>query len=246
MEYKLEICANSVQSTINAQKGGADRVELCDNLWEGGTTPSAATIKIVRKNIDIGLFVIIRPRGGDFLYTDLEYEVIKEDIRIAKELGADGIVSGILDADGNIDVSRMSELVELSHPLPFTCHRAFDLTSDPFKALEDVISCGAKRILSSGLQNTVPLGMDMLKQLYKKADGRIIIMPGGGVNENNILDIVGQTGCREFHMSGKIVIDGNMKFRNHDLKINGAPQIPEFGIEVSDVDKIRKVRNVLK
>ena len=174
MEYKLEICANSVQSTINAQKGGADRVELCDNLWEGGTTPSAATIKIVRKNIDIGLFVIIRPRGGDFLYTDLEFEVIKEDIRIAKELGADGIVSGILDADGNIDVSRMSELVELSHPLPFTCHRAFDLTSDPFKALEDVISCGAKRILSSGLRNSVPLGKDMLRQLNKKAGGRII------------------------------------------------------------------------
>ena len=246
MEYKLEICANSVQSTINAQKGGADRVELCDNLWEGGTTPSAATIKVVRKSIDIGLFVIIRPRGGDFLYTDLEFEIIKEDIRIAKELGADGIVSGILDADGNIDISRMSELVELSHPLPFTCHRAFDLTSDPFKALEDVISCGAKRILSSGLQNSVPLGIDMLKQLNEKADGRIIIMPGGGVNENNIMEIVGKTGCREFHMTGKVVLDGDMKFRNHDLKINGAPQIPEFGIAVSDVDKIRKVRDVLK
>ncbi|MEQ6117888.1 copper homeostasis protein CutC [Reichenbachiella sp. MALMAid0571] len=246
MEYKLEICANSVQSTINAQKGGADRVELCDNLWEGGTTPSAATIKIVRKNIDIGLFVIIRPRGGDFLYSDLEFEVIKEDIRIAKELGADGIVSGILDADGNIDVARMSELVELSYPLQFTCHRAFDLTSDPFKALEDVISCGAKRILSSGLQNSVPLGRDMLRQLNEKADGRIIIMPGGGVNENNILEIVDETGCKEFHMTGKVVVDGNMKFRNHDLKINGAPQIPEFGIAVSDVGKIRKVRDVLK
>ncbi len=245
MAYKLEICSNSVQSSINAALGGADRVELCDNLWEGGTTPSAATIKLTRQKADIGLFVIIRPRGGDFLYSDLEYEVIKEDIRIAKELGADGIVSGILTAEGHIDIPRMTELVELSYPLPFTCHRAFDLCAEPFQALEDVIACGAQRILTSGLQPNVPKGVDMLAQLNQKAAGRIVIMPGGGVNENNIEEIAAKTGCKEFHMSGKVVVDGGMKFRNHDLKINGAPEMPEFGITVSDVDKIKKVRAVL-
>ncbi|MEQ9286095.1 MAG: copper homeostasis protein CutC [Cyclobacteriaceae bacterium] len=245
MKYQLEICSNSVQSSINAQLGGADRVELCDNLWEGGTTPSAATIRLTRQKTDIGLFVIIRPRGGDFLYSDLEYEVIKEDIRMAKELGADGLVSGILKADGHIDIKRMAELVELSHPLPFTCHRAFDLCTDPFRALEDVIACGAQRILTSGLQSSVPQGLEMLQKLNERAAGRIVIMPGGGINENNIQEIVDTTGCTEFHMSGKVVVDGDMKFRKEDLRINGASEIPEYGITVSDVDKIRQVRNVL-
>lgn len=246
MSYKLEICSNSVQSSFNAQLGGADRVELCDNLWEGGTTPSAGAIKLTRKKTDIGLFVIIRPRGGDFLYSDLEYDVIKEDIKMAKKLGADGIVSGVLKADGHIDTNRLTELVELSHPLPFTCHRAFDLCVEPFAALEDVIACGAQRILTSGLQPSVPQGLGLLRQLREKANDRIVIMPGGGINENNIEEIVAKTGCREFHMSGKVVVDGGMTFRNQYLKINAASEIPEYGITVSDVDKIRKVRNVLK
>lgn len=245
MNYKLEICANSVQSCINAQEGNADRVELCDNLWEGGTTPSAGVIKLARQRIDIGLFVIIRPRGGDFLYSKLEFEVIKEDIRMAIDLGADGIVSGILHADGLVDKDRTSQLVEMCGDLPFTFHRAFDLTSDPYRAMEDIIDCGAKRILTSGLQPSVPKGMDMLKKINKKANGRIVIMPGGGINEDNAMEIVEKTGCNEFHMSGKVVEDGQMNFRNHALKLNGAAEMPEYGITVSDVDKILKVRSVL-
>ncbi|MFT7033820.1 MAG: copper homeostasis protein [Cyclobacteriaceae bacterium] len=246
MNYKLEICANSVQSCINAQEGSADRVELCDNLWEGGTTPSAGTIKLARQTIDIGLFVIIRPRGGDFLYSNIEFEVIKEDIKMAIDLGANGIVSGILDADGLVDKERTSQLVELCGDLPFTFHRAFDLTSDPYQALEDIIDCGAKRILTSGLQPSVPKGMKMLKKINKKADGRIVIMPGGGINENNAMEIVEKTGCTEFHMSGKVVEDGKMNFRNHSLKLNGVPEMAEYGITVSDVDKILQVRSVLR
>ena len=245
MNYKLEICANSVQSCINAQEGNADRVELCDNLWEGGTTPSAGTIKLARQQIDIGLFVIIRPRGGDFLYSSLEFEVIKEDIRMAIDLGADGIVSGILDADGLVDKERTAQLVELCGDLPFTFHRAFDLSSDPYKALEDIIDCGAKRILTSGLQPSVLQGIKMIKKLNDKASGRIVIMPGGGINEMNVQEIIQKTGCSEFHMSGKVIEDSKMNFRNHSLKLNGSADMPEYGITVSDVNKILEVRSVL-
>jgi copper homeostasis protein len=245
MNYKLEICANSVQSCINAQEGNADRVELCDNLWEGGTTPSAGTIKLARQQIDIGLFVIIRPRGGDFLYSSLEFEVIKEDIRMAIDLGADGIVSGILDADGLVDKERTAQLVELCGDLPFTFHRAFDLSSDPYKALEDIIDCGAKRILTSGLQPSVLQGIKMIKKLNDKASGRIVIMPGGGINEMNAQEIIQKTGCSEFHMSGKVIEDSKMNFRNHSLKLNGSADMPEYGITVSDVNKILEVRSVL-
>ena len=245
MNYKLEICANSVQTCINAQEGNADRVELCDNLWEGGTTPSAGTIKLARQQIDIGLFVIIRPRGGDFLYSSLEFEVIKEDIRMAIDLGADGIVSGILDADGLVDKERTAQLVELCGDLPFTFHRAFDLSSDPYKALEDIIDCGAKRILTSGLQPSVLQGIKMIKKLNDKASGRIVIMPGGGINEMNAQEIIQKTGCSEFHMSGKVIEDSKMNFRNHSLKLNGSADMPEYGITVSDVNKILEVRSVL-
>ncbi|MDH5366845.1 MAG: copper homeostasis protein CutC [Cyclobacteriaceae bacterium] len=238
MSQKLEICTNSVQSTINAEVAGAHRVELCDNLWEGGTTPSAASIKLAKEKTSIELFVLIRPRGGDFVYSDLEFETIKEDINIAKELGADGIVSGVLLSNGNIDKKRTSELVKLSSPLPFTFHRAFDVTPEPMKALEDIIECGAIRILTSGQKNTAIEGVDFLEQLQIKAKGRITIMPGGGINDSNINQLL-STKCREFHMSGKSPIEGYGK--NSKLKMNGSKDIPENVIYTSDVDKIKKV-----
>ena len=138
MSYTLEICANSVQSAINAELGGAHRVELCDNLWEGGTTPSTATIRLTCQHLNIDVYILIRPRGGDFVYSDLEFEIMKEDIKQSKKLGVDGIVSGILLPNGNIDVPRTKELVELSKPLSFTFHRAFDLVNNPVNSLEDV------------------------------------------------------------------------------------------------------------
>ncbi|MTI41734.1 copper homeostasis protein CutC, partial [Fulvivirga lutimaris] len=202
MSYQIEICANSVQSVINAEKAGAQRVELCDNLWEGGTTPSAAMIKLAKEKTNIAIYVLVRPRGGDFVYSDLEFEIIKEDIRICKELGVEGIVSGVLNADGTVDKERTRELVELSKPLPFTFHRAFDVANDAFRALEDIIDCGAVRILSSGQKNSAIEGIDLLKQIQEKAAGRISIMPGGGINPDNISELL-SIGCTEFHMSGK-------------------------------------------
>ena len=172
MNYKLEICVDSVESAINAQKGGATRVELCDNLPEGGTTPSYGTILNARQNLDILLHVIIRPRGGDFLYTTREYEIMLRDIEMCGEIGADGIVIGLLNADGTIDVERTQQLVKAADTMAVTFHRAFDMCSDPLKGLEDIILTGATRILTSGQKDTVPLGSELISTLVKQAGER--------------------------------------------------------------------------
>ncbi|HSG67385.1 MAG TPA: copper homeostasis protein CutC, partial [Bacteroidales bacterium] len=156
----IEVCVTSAQSALNAEKGGALRVELVDNLIEGGTTPSAGTISELRKRLDIGLFVMIRPRGGDFCYSALEFDIMKEDVRMARKLGADGVVAGILLPDGNIDFERMGILRELAGPIGFTCHRAFDMTIDKQVALEDLISLGIDRVLTSGGKNKAPDGKE--------------------------------------------------------------------------------------
>src|SRR5512138_1393956 len=161
----LEACVNSALSAIEAQAGGADRVELCQNMPEGGCTPSAGAIRYARKELRIGLFVMIRPRGADFLYSDGEFEIMKEDIRVAKELGADGVVFGILKADGTIDRQRMEELIRLARPMGVTCHRAFDMTRDPFGALEDLIALGVDRILTSGQCDSALEGAPLIRQL---------------------------------------------------------------------------------
>ncbi|MDH5474593.1 MAG: copper homeostasis protein CutC [Cyclobacteriaceae bacterium] len=238
MNRIVEVCANSVQSAINAKIAGAQRVELCENLWEGGTTPSAASIKLTKEKSDIELFVLIRPRGGDFVYSDLEFEIMKEDIKIAKDLGVEGIVSGVLLANGEIDIKRTSELVALSKPLPFTFHRAFDVALEPMKAIEDIIDCGAMRILTSGRKNSAAEGAGLLAELIRVANGRIVIMPGGGVNGSNISTLI-ETGCNEFHMSGKKPFLGNGI--NSDLNMNGSKDIPENVIYTSDVDTIKNV-----
>uniref|UniRef100_UPI00404B235A copper homeostasis protein CutC n=1 Tax=Fulvivirga sp. TaxID=1931237 RepID=UPI00404B235A len=238
MGYQIEICANSVQSVINAEKAGAHRVELCDNLWEGGTTPSAATIKLAKEKTGIAVYVLVRPRGGDFVYSDLEFEIIKEDIRVCKELGVQGIVSGVLNADGTVDKGRTKELVELSKPLPFTFHRAFDVANDPAQALEDIIDCGAVRILTSGQKNSAIEGIDLLKQIQEKANDRIVIMPGGGINPDNISELL-SIGCTEFHMSGKKGQESVAKPRA--VKMNSSKDIPENIIYTSDIRTIRSV-----
>jgi len=238
MSFKLEICANSVQSVINAEIAGADRVELCDNLWEGGTTPSAASVKLAKEKTSIEVFILVRPRGGDFVYSDIEFEVIKEDIRMAKELGADGIVSGVLLEDGSVDIKRTKALVELSKPLPFTFHRAFDLTTDAFQALEDIIDCGGQRILTSGQKNSAIEGKLLLEKLNQQAKGRIIILAGGGINKNNIRDLM-TTGGTEFHMSGKVGRPGFGK--PSVIKMNGSVDIPEALIYTSDINQIKAV-----
>ena len=212
--YRFEICANSVASCIAAQEGGADRVELCAGIPEGGTTPSYGMICKARESISIGLNVIIRPRGGDFLYTRDELEEMLHDIRIAKELGADGLVFGCLRPNGSVDMEAMKPLMEAAGVTPVTFHRAFDHTSDPFKALEDIISLGCARILTSGCRPTALEGAGLLAQLVEKAEDRIIIMPGCGVNESNIAETARLSGAREFHFSAREPVESGMSFRN--------------------------------
>jgi copper homeostasis protein len=194
----LEICAGSVTSCLAAQEGGAGRVEFCDNLLEGGTTPSYGAIASARDKLRIQLNVIIRPRGGDFLYSDVEFEVMERDIVACNKLGVDGVVIGLLTADGDIDITRTQRLVELAAPMPVTFHRAFDVARDPFKALEDIIATGCNRILTSGQEASAPEGAALIGKLQEAAGERLVIMPGAGVRLNNIAQLVAETGCIEY------------------------------------------------
>jgi copper homeostasis protein len=200
-KYIIEIATSDFVTTRAAVEGGADRVELCANLAEGGVTPSLGTIKQCRTAFTVSLFPIIRPRGGDFLYTEEEYEIMLQDVILCKELGCDGVVIGMLNADGSIDVKRTASLVQAAYPLGVTFHRAFDRCRDPFEALEQLISIGCERILTSGQQPAAPDGVDLIAELNKVADHRIIIMPGSGVRRENIRELADKTGCLEFHSS---------------------------------------------
>ena len=223
--YKFEICANSVASCIAAQDGGADRVELCAGIPEGGTTPSVGMIRCARESISIGLNVIIRPRGGDFLYSESEIREMVYDIKAAKGLGVDGLVFGCLCPDGSVDMENMRLLMEAAGDTPVTFHRAFDHTSDPLKALEDIIELGCARILTSGCRPTAAEGAPLLAQLVEKAGDRIIIMPGCGVNEGNIAETARLSGAKEFHFSAREPVESGMTFRNQDV-VMGSEEDP--------------------
>jgi copper homeostasis protein len=244
-KFKLEVCVDSLESAIAAQKGGADRIELCDNLFEGGTTPSAGMIEIARKNLELGIQVIIRPRGGDFLYSDLEFEAMKKDIELAKILKADGVVIGILKPDATIDIERSGELVELALPLNVTFHRAFDMTPDPYKALEDVINTGADRLLTSGQLNEAPDGAKLIAELVRLAGSRIIIMPGAGINKDNIHDMINITNAFEYHLTGSEGKESKMLYRNPKVFMGGLQEIPEYERMVTSEKIIRSVVKVL-
>jgi copper homeostasis protein len=246
MEFILEICIDSVESAVNAQTAGADRVELCSNLSEGGTTPSYGTIVAVRNNLDIGLNVIIRPRGSDFLYSDTEFDSMRRDIEICGEAGANGIVTGILQADGNIDIERTSYLIEFARPMSVTFHRAFDMCPDPLKGLEDIICTGADRILTSGQRDNSADGAPAIAQFIKQAGNRIILMPGGGINEFNIGNIARITGAKEFHMTARTEIGSEMIFRKTGISMGGSADVSEFSRKVADTQKIKKIIEILK
>lgn len=217
MDFKLEICVDSVESAIIAQEAGADRLELCCALTEGGLTPGYGLIKSVLSNTDIPVHVLIRPRGHDFLYTDNEFEVIRKDMELCGESGAHGVVIGLLNADGTIDIERTSLLADFARPMSVTFHRAFDVCSDPFRALEDIISTGADRLLTSGQKPTALEGASLIKSLVKKASGRLIVMPGGGINEGNAEEIAIITGAKEFHLSAGKTTESAMNFRNENI-----------------------------
>jgi copper homeostasis protein len=246
MDFRLEICVDSVESAIEAQSAGADRVELCDNLIEGGTTPGYGSIVSARNNLSIGLHVIIRPRGGDFLYSDLEYDIMRRDIEICGESGVDGIVAGILLPGGNIDVERTAKLFEFAYPMSTTFHRAFDMCSDPVQGLEDVISTGAVRLLTSGLKNKAQDGIELIRQLIIQADNRLIIMPGGGIDETNAALILTVTKAREIHLTGRKVIESEMIFRRQGINMGGIPGIAEFSRKVVDQERIKIIVGILK
>lgn len=246
MKFTLEICVDNIESAIEAQNAGADRVELCNNLYEGGTTPGYGTIISTRNNLSIGVNVIIRPRGGDFLYTDPEYDIMRRDIDICGESGVDGIELGILRSGGAIDLERTAKLIEYANPMSVTFHRAFDMCSDPVQGLEDVIASGATRLLTSGQKNKAQEGAELISQLISQAEDRIIIMPGGGINESNIALIARLTGAAEFHLTGRKVIESDMIFRRQDISMGGAADIPEFSRKVADSEKIKSIINILK
>lgn len=237
MKKVLENCSNSIQSSIEAQKGGAIRVELCDNLAEGGTTPSLSQIQLTRENIDIQLNVIIRPRGGDFLYSDLEFESMKQDIHHCGKSKCDGVVIGILNADGTVDIERNKILVNIAreYNMSVTFHRAFDRCADLFKSLEDIINLGCDRILTSGGRKTALEGKEVIKKLIEQANERIIIMPGSGINENNITELVEATGLIEFHGSFRSRYNGKMQYQTELLD----SYEEEYTILQTDAQKVK-------
>jgi len=246
MSIFLEACVDSVEAAMAAQEGGAQRVELCANLLEGGTTPSAGSIQLARQRIDIGLQVMIRPRGGDFCYTDVEFEIMKLDIEMAKKLGADGVVIGILNPDGTIDRARTRELVELARPMNVTFHRAFDMARDPYQALADLVELGVDRVLTSGQEITAFEGLDLLASLVQQAGERIVVMPGGGIHERNIQRIVEQSGAREVHAAAPITIASAMEYRNPNCFMGGELRPPEFALEVTDPNRVRAMLGAIR
>ena len=234
----VEICANGVESCLAAQEGGADRVELCAGIPEGGTTPSYGEIKVARRVLTTTrLHVIIRPRGGDFLYTDLEVERMAEDIAVCRQLGVDGVVFGCLNADGTFDLEKNRYLIDCSRGMSVTCHRAFDRAVNPEQALEDVIALGFDRILTSGQQPKAEQGIDLLARLNRQADGRIILMAGSGVTEQNIRRIREATGLNEFHFSGRESVDSAMQYVNPNLYM-GRPGANEAALDYTTARRV--------
>jgi copper homeostasis protein len=238
---QLEVCANSLTSALAAQEGGAVRVELCDNLGEGGTTPSHGQIKIARKLLHIKLYVLIRPREGDFLYNDIEFEIIKADIQHCIEAGCDGVVIGILNADGTIDKHRCAELVQMAKKagLGVTFHRAFDMSADLYQALEDIIEIGCERILTSGGKSTAIEGANVIAHLVEKAAGRIIIMPGSGVDETTVADIVHFTKVSEIHSSARKPVKSKMQYHNDHIMLSRDPD--EYSMMLTDAEKAGQI-----
>ena len=214
MPFIIEIATADFATTKSAVEGGADRIELCAALTDGGTTPSQGMIKRCRNAFEVALFPIIRPRAGDFLYDEEEFDIMLKDVLLCKQTGCDGVVIGMLKKNGEIDLSRTARLVEAAYPLEVSFHRAFDRCRDPFVALEELISIGCQRILTSGQQPAAPNGVELIGQLVTAADDRIVIMPGSGVRKENIRILAEKTGAREFHSSLRGKKESGMEFKH--------------------------------
>lgn len=225
----VEVCVDSVASAVAAQRGGSLRIELCSGLVEGGITPSAGLIEVTLGAVTIPIQVMIRPRGGDFCYDPDEFETMRRDIALAKRLGVNGVVFGILDVAGKVDIARARQLADEARPLAVTFHRAFDMTSDLFRALEDVCATGADRLLTSGGEATAPEGQETIRQLVTKAQGRIGIMPGGGILPENVRSLVEYTGVTQFHVGLRSSFPSPMQHRN--------PRVSMGSVEGSEYER---------
>lgn len=236
---------DSVESAVNAEEGGAARVELCSNLVEGGTTPSLGMLRVVKRAVDIPVFVMIRPRGGDFLYSDAEMQVMIEDVKVLKENGADGVVFGVLTGDGVIDARKSQTLIDLARPLPVTFHRAFDMVRDPQLSLEVLVELGVERVLTSGHNSSALEGLPMLETLVKGARGRIVVVPGGGVNdgvnERNARRILEGSGAVEFHCSARTARASAMEYCNAGVSMGAKFGPPEFSVQVAHEERVCKL-----
>ncbi len=235
----FEVCLQSVDDAIAAQAGGAQRVELCAALVEGGITPSLGTIRACKAAVDIDIMVMIRPRGGDFDYTEQEFAVMLEDIKVCREIGVAGVVFGLLDRNGEVARTRVQKLVEAAGELSVTFHRAFDVSLDPFAAMETLIDLGVSRILTSGQAATVPEGKEMLRQLVDQAAGRIGILPGCGITPDNVAELVAYLGVSEFHATAFGTLASAMEHQNPDVYM-GIPGLPEYERQVTTASEVKR------
>jgi copper homeostasis protein len=239
MDFQLEVIGFTIDACIAAQQAAVHRIELCDNPGEGGTTPSYGFIKAARKYVDIELYPIIRPRGGDFLYTDAEFEIMLADVKACKELGCDGVVIGMLNADGTVDKLRCRRLVAAAYPLGVTFHRAFDRVNDAARALEDLVEIGCERVLTSGMVPNALDGAENIAALVRQANNRIIIMPGSGVRSENISQIAQITGASEFHTSARTLTPGKMEFNSSSMN-------EKLQTVALDTDEVARIMDILK
>lgn len=236
----IEIAVDSADAALAAESGGAQRLELCSALGEGGLTPSLGLVRTVRAACALTLFAIVRPRGGDFLYTATEFHTMQEDIRLLKHEGVDGVVLGILLADGHVDVARTRALVELAHPLDVTFHRAIDMTPNPERALEDVLATGVRRVLTSGGEESAWAGREALQRMVQLAAGRATILVGGGVRPGSIRQLMDVTGATEFHSSMRRLVPGPMQYRSDRLSLGG-PGANDFDRSIVLSDEVREL-----
>lgn len=237
----VEACVDTVASALAAEEGGAGRIELCANLVEGGTTPSEGTIAVARERLRIPLFVLVRPRGGDFLHDALDLAVMRRDVESARRLGADGVVVGALTADGDVDAPAIRTLVAAARPMQVTFHRAFDAVRDPAAALETLVALGVDRVLTAGGAPSALEGAAALGDLVRRAAGRIVVLAGGGLTAENVGPVVAASGVREVHVRGAARAESAMRFRRPGVGV-AKPYVPdEFARTVTSAERIRAV-----
>jgi copper homeostasis protein len=241
----LEICCGSIDDAVEAERGGADRVELCSALFLGGLTPSIGTIQEAKRRLKIPVMVMVRPRGGGFGYTEAEMATMERDAEAAVAAGADGVVFGVLLADGNIDMARCTRLRKRMGERQAVFHRAFDVTPDAFAALEQLVDLGITRVLTSGQKDSVPEGVELIRRLHERAAGRIEVLPGGGIRPYNLKEVVERTGCGQVHLTAwRTAVDSSTQ-ANREVTFGGALSPPEDRYQVTDAGLVRKLAGVL-